>query len=174
MAGVGVRMSSDRKQDSVDKCHGNPRRLTSTFFCVAGASSGSCTRTGTEISDRPGQKKRARDDESITEAVLESSRSGKVGHVGIVPLPPISVVRPVVFGYVSVAGRLREMEDAVCVRSHFFRLPNGSYMHFFAVFDGHGGSHVIISNFFLLLISRIVFFNCAILFDSNLVFCGGS
>ncbi|KAK9291631.1 hypothetical protein L1049_019580 [Liquidambar formosana] len=47
--------------------------------------------------------------------------------------------RAPVFGLMSVAGRSREMEDAVSVRTNFCRrLP----AHFFAVYDGHGGPHV--------------------------------
>ncbi|XP_078427618.1 putative protein phosphatase 2C 68 [Wolffia australiana] len=48
------------------------------------------------------------------------------------------------FGFVSLSGRSREMEDAVSLRPCFFS-PDGdgsSPLHFFAVFDGHGGSHV--------------------------------
>ncbi|KAG1354890.1 hypothetical protein COCNU_07G010020 [Cocos nucifera] len=47
------------------------------------------------------------------------------------------------FGSISLSGRSREMEDAISVRPGFFRPPGGgSTLHFFAVFDGHGGSHV--------------------------------
>ncbi|KAJ0970282.1 hypothetical protein J5N97_023159 [Dioscorea zingiberensis] len=48
----------------------------------------------------------------------------------------------VAFGSVSLCGLSREMEDAVAVRPGFCRLPGGEPLHFFAVFDGHGGSHV--------------------------------
>ncbi|KAM0938915.1 putative protein-serine/threonine phosphatase [Dioscorea sansibarensis] len=52
-------------------------------------------------------------------------------------------VAPVVaFGSVSLCGLSREMEDAVSVRPAFCRLAGGEVLHFFAVFDGHGGSHV--------------------------------
>lgn len=141
MAGIGLRMSSDRKQDSVNECR--ERRPIATSAGMAGTAT---TSAGTETDDRPGQRKRARVEESITKVAGEASRSGELGQVGYVP-PPVAVPRPVVFGYVSVAGRLREMEDTVCVKPQFFRLPNGSYIHFFAVFDGHGGSHVIFLNF---------------------------
>ncbi|XP_038979533.1 probable protein phosphatase 2C 68 [Phoenix dactylifera] len=47
------------------------------------------------------------------------------------------------FGSISLSGRSREMEDAISVRPGFFRPPGGgSTLHFFAVFDGHGGYHV--------------------------------
>ncbi|KAJ3706312.1 hypothetical protein LUZ61_010017 [Rhynchospora tenuis] len=140
MAGIGtIRMSSDRNQDSVNECRDTQRRHTVSAG-MSGTASGSGTSAGT-TDDRPGQRKRTRDDEdSRTEVEGEPSRSGEPGEVGAVP-PPIAI-RPVAFGYVSVAGRLREMEDAVCVKTQFFQLPNGSHMHFFAVFDGHGGSHI--------------------------------
>ncbi|KAJ4747161.1 hypothetical protein LUZ62_051851 [Rhynchospora pubera] len=143
MAGIGttVRMSSDRKQDSINECRDTPLRHTATSAGMSAAASGSGTSAGT-TDDRPGQRKRTRDDEdSRAEVAGGPSGSGEPGEVGVVP-HPIVVPRPVAFGYVSVAGRLREMEDAVCVKTRFFQLPNGSYMHFFAVFDGHGGSHI--------------------------------
>ncbi|KAE8704691.1 putative protein phosphatase 2C 75 [Hibiscus syriacus] len=49
-----------------------------------------------------------------------------------------------VYGTVSISGRSREMEDAVSVRSELCR-PDVNLkrpVHFFAVYDGHGGSHV--------------------------------
>ncbi|WVZ83925.1 hypothetical protein U9M48_031019 [Paspalum notatum var. saurae] len=49
---------------------------------------------------------------------------------------------PVAFGSLSIAGRMRMMEDAVSLRPAFTAWVDGSPMHFFAVFDGHGGSHV--------------------------------
>ncbi|TKW03155.1 hypothetical protein SEVIR_7G004500v4 [Setaria viridis] len=49
---------------------------------------------------------------------------------------------PVAFGSLSVAGRSRDMEDTVSLRPGFHTWVDGSPMHFFGVFDGHGGSHV--------------------------------
>jgi serine/threonine protein phosphatase PrpC len=37
---------------------------------------------------------------------------------------------------------MRDMEDAVSLRPSFCTWLDGSPMHFFAVFDGHGGPHV--------------------------------
>nr|XP_010933108.1 probable protein phosphatase 2C 75 isoform X1 [Elaeis guineensis]XP_019709343.1 probable protein phosphatase 2C 75 isoform X1 [Elaeis guineensis]XP_029123002.1 probable protein phosphatase 2C 75 isoform X1 [Elaeis guineensis] len=57
---------------------------------------------------------------------------------------PAPAVEPrLAFGSISLSGRSREMEDAVSVQPGFFLPPGGgSMLHFFAVFDGHGGSHV--------------------------------
>nr|CAB3486483.1 unnamed protein product [Digitaria exilis]CAB3503636.1 unnamed protein product [Digitaria exilis]CAB3503643.1 unnamed protein product [Digitaria exilis] len=49
---------------------------------------------------------------------------------------------PVAFGFLSVAGRSRDMEDTVSIHPRFHTWVDGSPMHFFGVFDGHGGSHV--------------------------------
>lgn len=59
------------------------------------------------------------------------------------PTPAPSVEHRLAFGSISLSGRSREMEDAVSVQPGFFLPPGGgSMLHFFAVFDGHGGSHV--------------------------------
>ncbi|KAF9615082.1 hypothetical protein IFM89_021653 [Coptis chinensis] len=57
---------------------------------------------------------------------------------------PATVVLPVVYGAVAVSGRSREMEDAISVRLDFCRpvISCGKPVHFFAVYDGHGGSQV--------------------------------
>uniref|UniRef100_A0A804RK89 protein-serine/threonine phosphatase n=1 Tax=Zea mays TaxID=4577 RepID=A0A804RK89_MAIZE len=52
-------------------------------------------------------------------------------------------VWPVAFGSLSMAGRMRMMEDAVSLHPDLCTwAADGSPMHFFGVFDGHGGSHV--------------------------------
>ncbi|OEL33277.1 putative protein phosphatase 2C 37 [Dichanthelium oligosanthes] len=66
------------------------------------------------------------------------------------PLPPAGLQRPaaaaqawpMAFGSLSVAGRSRDMEDTVSLHPAFHTWVDGSPMHFFGVFDGHGGSHV--------------------------------
>ncbi|XP_043715112.1 probable protein phosphatase 2C 75 [Telopea speciosissima] len=49
-----------------------------------------------------------------------------------------------IFGSISVSGRCREMEDAISVHPDFCRpeISDRRPLHFFAVYDGHGGSHV--------------------------------
>ncbi|KAL8236754.1 hypothetical protein R6Q59_017835 [Mikania micrantha] len=48
------------------------------------------------------------------------------------------------FGVASVCGRRREMEDAVAIHPSFIDRDDNqaSSMHYFGVYDGHGGSHV--------------------------------
>ncbi|KAL5580919.1 hypothetical protein UlMin_013361 [Ulmus minor] len=56
--------------------------------------------------------------------------------------PDISVELPK-FGFASVCGRRRDMEDALAIRPSFFvRQEITSEMHYFGVYDGHGCSHV--------------------------------
>lgn len=48
------------------------------------------------------------------------------------------------YGFMSVIGRARVMEDEISVRTNLCRPEINGYrpVHFFAVFDGHGGHHV--------------------------------
>nr|XP_043618413.1 probable protein phosphatase 2C 75 [Erigeron canadensis] len=48
------------------------------------------------------------------------------------------------YGSMSIVGRAREMEDEISVRLNLCRpeLNGGKPVHYFAVFDGHGGNHV--------------------------------
>ncbi|KAF8666060.1 hypothetical protein HU200_053766 [Digitaria exilis] len=57
-------------------------------------------------------------------------------------IPAAAAAWPVAFGFLSVAGRSRDMEDTVSIHPGFHTWADGSPMHFFGVFDGHGGSHV--------------------------------
>lgn len=56
---------------------------------------------------------------------------------------PLSVGLPK-YGMASVCGRRRDMEDAVAVHPWFCRMDreNNNELHYFAVYDGHGCSHV--------------------------------
>ncbi|XP_016452988.1 putative protein phosphatase 2C 24 [Nicotiana tabacum] len=48
------------------------------------------------------------------------------------------------FGFASVCGRRRDMEDAVAIHPSFCQMKqeNSAELHYFAVYDGHGCSHV--------------------------------
>jgi hypothetical protein len=56
---------------------------------------------------------------------------------------PLLPSEAVAFGSVSEMGRGRKIiEDALSLRPSFCVWADGSQMHFFAVFDGHGGHEV--------------------------------
>ncbi|XP_060175009.1 probable protein phosphatase 2C 24 isoform X1 [Lycium barbarum] len=48
------------------------------------------------------------------------------------------------FGFASVCGRRRDMEDAVAIHPSFLQMEqeNSGDLHYFGVYDGHGCSHV--------------------------------
>ncbi|NP_001306679.1 probable protein phosphatase 2C 37 [Zea mays] len=90
--------------------------------------------------DRPNDEEQEEDDPDVQEMEL-------------VPLPPAgpqelqpadvpAQVWPVAFGSLSMAGRMRMMEDTISLHPDLCTWADGSPVHFFAVFDGHGGSHV--------------------------------
>ncbi|MGI4370285.1 PP2C family serine/threonine-protein phosphatase, partial [Klebsiella pneumoniae] len=62
------------------------------------------------------------------------------------PLLSTAIVQTVYpkFGMASICGRRRDMEDAVAVHPFFCRREHDSAdeLHYFGVYDGHGGSHV--------------------------------
>ncbi|XP_030444606.2 probable protein phosphatase 2C 75 [Syzygium oleosum] len=84
--------------------------------------------------------------------LLPSSSSASSGDDAEAPPPPPPQPAAVVaattsvecYGAVSVCGRSREMEDAISVWTGLCRpeLSRWRPVHFFAVFDGHGGHHV--------------------------------
>ncbi|KAG9441436.1 hypothetical protein H6P81_017290 [Aristolochia fimbriata] len=99
-------------------------------------------------SDRAGGGKRNRTDGSSSSPALGGQSSAAQPENPLTrtnssesPMPDPSPA----YGVVSLSGRSRDMEDAVSVRTDFLGqtgkvrcLP----MHFFGVFDGHGGAHV--------------------------------
>lgn len=100
--------------------------------CVA---EGKRMRTEAETKDTP-----AAETESNSSP---SSDDGKEKVVSLGAPTEVQAVEPI-FGTMSVTGRSREMEDAISTRTSLcspdlnWRRP----VHFFAVFDGHGGRHV--------------------------------
>ena len=56
-----------------------------------------------------------------------------------------SIRRPPRTGWRSVCGRRQDMEDTFAIAHNFLSLPHRkgfSDLHFFGVYDGHGGSQV--------------------------------
>ncbi|KAK2637360.1 hypothetical protein Ddye_032152 [Dipteronia dyeriana] len=79
---------------------------------------------------------RTRNEDTVTDSKMKSVQvEGAEGD---------SVQERPKFGFTSVCGRRRDMEDAVSIHTSFFyqnlKLPVKT--HFFGVFDGHGCSHV--------------------------------
>lgn len=93
-------------------------------------------------------------DGSEAEEAVESGLAEGKGFSKKILLPPVlspassslifeSVGLPK-YGMASVCGRRRDMEDAVAVHPWFCRMDreNNNELHYFAVYDGHGCSHV--------------------------------
>lgn len=117
----------DDNDDSPEKCRERRRRRMEM------------RRLGpTESSDCSSEGKRVRTEEvsSAKSALLPPGEENE-------PYSSQSDLVPAV-GTMSVSGRSREMEDAISVRIDFCRLEifGRRSLHFFAVFDGHGGPHV--------------------------------
>lgn len=125
-----------------------PRRHASSGEGDVASSSG---RGAGEKRRRPVQSPPASSSSSSSEGSPEREEGSAAAvvageHVAAAPVPEeastAAEVWPLAFGSVSLAGRMREMEDAVSIRPAFCTWADGSPMHFFAVFDGHGGPHV--------------------------------
>ncbi|KAF5183822.1 phosphatase 2C [Thalictrum thalictroides] len=166
MAGVVQKMVNE--EDSSEKCREISGRLVQmlSLSSVPGSSadlsSATPDSTGNQNTkelrlDKPTRKKRKRNTEtdlsssSSTSSSISAASGGEIEPVAR-ELPSTSVqnsllttkeFRPV-YGSISVSGRSREMEDALSIRPDFCRpaVCDRQSLHFFAVFDGHGGSHV--------------------------------
>ena len=97
--------------------------------------------------------------QSASQGSSQEEADQEVQEMELAPLPPAGLqpepepepvaavaaqqVWPVAFGSVTMAGRMRIMEDTVSLHPNLCTwAADGSPMHFFAVFDGHGGPHV--------------------------------
>lgn len=98
------------------------------------------------------EAKRIRTSDRSCLPASSSASSGDDTEAVVAP-PPSTQLQPALvavatsvgwYGVTSVSGRSREMEDAVSVRTGLCRpeLNQRRPVHFFAVFDGHGGHHV--------------------------------
>lgn len=66
-----------------------------------------------------------------------------------------------VYGSMSVVGRAREMEDEISVKMNLCKPEINGYkpVHFFGVFDGHGGHHVNHASFHMLNLPKYLWFS---------------
>lgn len=83
----------------------------------------------------------------IRESTDRGVSSAPAGGQLLMPVAPArrNAAVPVV-GAVAVAGRQRQMEDAVAIQTNLCSpaINRCRPVHYFGVFDGHGGSHVLI------------------------------
>ncbi|XP_022945032.1 probable protein phosphatase 2C 75 isoform X1 [Cucurbita moschata] len=147
MTEVYCRMPSDDDIDSPAKCRERRRRRIEMRRLAAVPSAKPSPSPSTSHHHRKEnqtessgfEKKRVRKtDGDDTPEVLTSSSSGEDVNAVVASS---SVPQPV-FGMMSVSGRSREMEDAVSVSTCHIGPESRLPVHFFAVYDGHGGPHV--------------------------------
>uniref|UniRef100_A0ACD5WZ04 Uncharacterized protein n=1 Tax=Avena sativa TaxID=4498 RepID=A0ACD5WZ04_AVESA len=132
--------------DPAAECRLRRRRRLAPFRHVASTSAGS---DESAAAGAGGEEKAQNTPPSSDSSEEESDGSAAAINVAsaVAGLPAATdagatAVWPVAFGSVALAGRLREMEDTVSLHPSFCVWADGSPMHFFAVFDGHGGPHV--------------------------------
>ncbi|KAG6574134.1 putative protein phosphatase 2C 75, partial [Cucurbita argyrosperma subsp. sororia] len=147
MTEVYCRMPSDDDIDSPAKCRERRRRRIEMRRLAAVPSAKPSPSPSTSHHHRKEnqtessglEKKRVRKtDGGDTPEVLTSSSSGEDVNAVVAS----SLVPQPVFGMMSVSGRSREMEDAVSVSTCLIGPERRLPVHFFAVYDGHGGPHV--------------------------------
>ncbi|PKU74952.1 probable protein phosphatase 2C 68 [Dendrobium catenatum] len=165
MADAYVDMSGEDESESQSR-HARRRRIevrrSATFPGEASTSAESLLRAGnredTSNSEVSGDEKRRSTDSTNLPSLaparfsfadslsVSTSSSGDAVDSTVIASSSgrkVAVNTPIAFGSVSLTGRAREMEDAISVRPGFVQFPDGcSPLHFFGVFDGHGGSHV--------------------------------
>lgn len=134
-------------------CCQEAKSTPATAAAVATVSASAAAAVASSVMDRRRRRlemRRFRLATDLEESAAEYARAGKRQRLsrtgsgppcprapGPVPQRPDFGPR---YGFSSVCGRRREMEDAVSVRPNF--LPGSAESHFFGVFDGHGCSHV--------------------------------
>ncbi|KAI4383077.1 hypothetical protein MLD38_008957 [Melastoma candidum] len=154
-------MLNDKDDDSPSKCRDRRRRRIEMRRMAAQSSALSYSSSGHRANNFAARDPEAAsfcsvERSSLTDPSLSGSSIDAVeGNVTEVAAPALSAPvqqgtlsgeeeEPAVHGAMSVSGRSREMEDAVCVRTGLCRPEINGHrpVHYFGVFDGHGGSHV--------------------------------
>ncbi|KAL2540102.1 putative protein phosphatase 2C 75 [Abeliophyllum distichum] len=144
-------LSGDEHDDSPDKCMERRRRIErrrSAAVAAATATSGGGGSTSfsslggfnvrTESSQQGVRSAVQRADPSSTSDSTgdDAEEEENISNVAEILVP--------VVGSLAVAGRQRDMEDASIVRTNLCspEITRRRPVHFFGVYDGHGGSHV--------------------------------
>ncbi|XP_042485695.1 probable protein phosphatase 2C 75 [Macadamia integrifolia] len=124
--------SSSPKNDEIIP----PTRRQKRRDCCQRLEDGKRNRKSSLSSSSSSSSESSSSDEAEASEAMPSTTTGKFLADDLVP----------VFGSISVSGRCREMEDAISVQPGFCRpeISGRRPLHFFAVYDGHGGSHVAI------------------------------
>nr|XP_015877991.2 probable protein phosphatase 2C 75 isoform X1 [Ziziphus jujuba var. spinosa] len=139
------RMLEGDEEDSPAKCRQRRRRriemrrLAALSAASSPPSDSQGLRENSEESQSESEEKRIRTAERKYFSTSHISTSAN-GAEQSVEAP----AREPVFGMMSVSGRSRDMEDAVTTRTWLCRpaICRRRPVHFFAVYDGHGGPHV--------------------------------
>ncbi|XP_030532919.1 probable protein phosphatase 2C 75 isoform X2 [Rhodamnia argentea] len=156
---VCPRMLSEEDDGSPAKCRERRRRRIDMRRLAALSTAGWLPQSalgpggGRVESPCVSEAKRIRTSDRSCLPSSSSASSGDDAEALVAPTQPQPQPQPAVvaeatsvewYGVMSVSGRSREMEDAVSVRTGLCRpeLNQRRPVHFFAVFDGHGGHHV--------------------------------
>lgn len=156
MTEVYGRMLNEDDDDSPDKCRERRRRRiqrrrlssspTGSPLVAAANSLREAAEPAPEalVPEREGKRPRV-SDEFVQ---LTSSSSSSSGDEPDPPAPAERREAAPAYGTMSVTGRSREMEDAVDVQTPLClpEITGRRPVHFFGVFDGHGGAHVRVDN----------------------------
>lgn len=152
-------LSEDSENKTPEKCRERRRRriqmrrMKSAYTASSSSSSSSLELPKVKTNYAPSRssllkvKRRTVGDKTAAVAlpVLEVDSSW----TDVNPINPMPVN-----GWISIQGFSDTMDDRLFVKEDFCRsdLFAGNPSHFFAVYDGHGGSHVLLSPFFFLIL----------------------
>ncbi|MBA0700653.1 hypothetical protein Goari_020715 [Gossypium aridum] len=149
MTEVYRRMLSDEDEDTPAKCRQRRRRRIEMRRHAAVSASGALRSLGqtedpAESSDcgREGKRLHVLEAGDLLVTTSTHSSSGEEESMGGKSRAELN--NGPVYGTMSISGRSREMEDAISVRTELCRpdINHRRPVHFFAVYDGHGGPHV--------------------------------
>lgn len=123
-------MPIDKDLDSLLRCRERRRRRIEMRRRLSSV----CAVAGTGADNWQSQKLNLADAENENSVIASCSMIDEQQEVMTSP----------VYGSMSVVGRAREMEDEISVRLNLCRPEINGFkpVHYFGVFDGHGGHHV--------------------------------